>query len=110
MHTGALRFLYDKTTDTRYTWRVRLDDQLPSDWHYTVSVEDSQYQGPLLAASVSTGSHVSICKALNVDVVKFASDVLNAAKAYLADFEIDLNLQANYDQAHPGVIIQEFKS
>ena len=44
MHTGALRFIYDPATDTRYTWRVHLDDQLPPASHYTVTIEDSRYR------------------------------------------------------------------
>jgi hypothetical protein len=108
MHTGALRFLYDRTTDTRYTWRVFFGEGLRPEWHYRITTEDERYQHQLRALAVSTGSTSSTCKSLNVSIPRFVEDLDRATKGYLADFAIDTSLQANYDHADPHIIIQEF--
>ena len=108
MHTGSLRFLYDRTNDTRYTWRVYLGKGLRPDWHYSITTEDPQSQDQLYAPCVSTGSRHSVCKALNVSIPRFAEDLSHATQLYLSDFENNTNLQTNYDNAHPHIIIQEF--
>jgi len=55
MHTGALRFLYDKKADTRYTWRVYFGEGLSSGEHYTITAQDARYQDQLMTLGVSTG-------------------------------------------------------
>ena len=62
----------------------------------------------LYAPCVSTGSRHSVCKALNVSFSRFAEDLSHATQLYLSDFENNTNLQTNYDNAHPHIIIQEF--
>lgn len=108
MHTGALRFLYNKNTDIRYTWRVFFGEGLSPGEHYTTTTHDPQYQDQLMALGVSTGSTTPRVDSLNVSIELFAADVKRAITAYLDDLAADPQLQANYDLAHPKIIIQEF--
>jgi hypothetical protein len=57
MHTGALRFLYDRASDTRYAWRVYFGEGLRPAWHYRITTEDEQHQEQLRALPVSTVVH-----------------------------------------------------
>ena len=82
MHTGALRFLYEEKNETGYTWRIYFGETFPSSiGHYTLTVEDPQYQDVLRAAVKGT---VSTVKALNVKLTAFAADILRVAKDYTA--------------------------
>jgi hypothetical protein len=108
MHTGALRYLYNRTTDTRYTWRVYFGEGLRPEWHYRITTEDERYQEQLRALPVSTGSTSSVIKALNVSITQFIGDLRHALQVFLAEFEVDASLQAKYDNAHPRIVIQEF--
>jgi len=109
MHTGSLRFLYNRTTKTRYTWRVYFGEGLRPEWHYRITTEDERYQDQLRALAVSTGSTSSTIKVLNASVPRFVGDLNHAAQAYLSEFETDSRLQANYDKVLPRILIQEFK-
>jgi hypothetical protein len=109
MHTGALQFLYNRTTDTRYTRRVYFGEGLRPEWHYRITTEDEQYQEQLRALPVSTGSANSVIKALNVSITRFIGDLSHALQVFLTEFEADASLQANYDNAHPQIVIQEFR-
>jgi hypothetical protein len=108
MHTGALRFIYDRTNDTRYTWRVFFGEGLRPEWHYRITTEDEQYQDQLRSPIISTGSTTSACKALNVSIPRLIADLSRSNLRYLSEFEADPVLQANYDAAYPRIIIQEF--
>jgi hypothetical protein len=57
---------------------------------------------------VSTGLAHSVIKVLNVSIIWFISDLSRAVRAFLAEFEVDTSLQANYDTAHPRIVMQEF--
>lgn len=108
MHTGSLRFLYDRTTDTKYTWRLHFGDGLRSEWHYRITAEDEQYQDQLCALPVSTGSTSAAIKALNVSIPRLVDDLDRAVQSYLAEFDADVNLQLKYENAQSRIVLQEF--
>lgn len=108
MHTGALRFLYDRKADARYTWRVYLDALPPHFTHFTITDEDPTYQDQLLAPVVSTGSTTRTTKALNVSIPVFAADLRRAMSDYLEDLAAESVLQTHFDRADAHIIIQEF--
>jgi hypothetical protein len=108
MHTGSLRFIYDRANDTRYTWRVFFGEGLRPEWHYRITTEDEQYQDQLRSPAVSTGSTSSACKALNVSIARLIEDLALATTRYLSEFESNVTLQRNYDVAHPQIVMQEF--
>ena len=110
MHTGALRFLYDKTNDVKYTWRVHFGFTFPPNVrHYSITTEDARYQEMLKAVPVSTASSSSKIRALNLGIIHLVSDLKRGLTAYLADLETDLVLQTNYQKASPKILIQEFE-
>jgi|GEM_PF-2607452 len=79
MHTGALRYLYEPSTGTAYTWRVHFGGVFSSAGfgHYTLTTEDPAHQRDLLA---SVDGNVTCVKALNLQITQFAADILQVAK------------------------------
>lgn len=110
MHTGELRFLYNEETKSAFTWRVHFGDKLPSDLHYSITVENKQYQNSLLSAVGEKVIGKTICKSLNLSILKFVSDLKICTARYLDDFEIDPILRTNYVKAHQHVIVQKIPS
>jgi hypothetical protein len=109
MHTGALRFLYDRTNDVKYTWRVHFGFSFPAHiQHYTITTEDAKYQDMLREIPVSTASSSTTIRALNLSIIHLVGDLKRALAAYLADLETDFVLQANYERATVSVLVQEF--
>jgi hypothetical protein len=108
MHTGGLRYLYDRRHDIKYTWRVYFTSLPDGIGHYTVTTEDRANAGELATFAVSTGSKTSVIRALNVGIVPLVQDIKRAQQAYLADLATDATLQSNYRAVAPRVLIQEF--
>jgi hypothetical protein len=107
MHTGALRFLYDEKNETAYTWRIYFGDTFPSSvGHYTLTVEDLQYQDVLRAA---VNGKVITVKALNVQLTAFAAGILRVANDYAAEMAKDPTLQSNCELVYPTVRVQQLK-
>jgi hypothetical protein len=107
MHTGALRFLYDKKTEIGYTWRIHFGDTFPTSiGHYTFTAEDPQYQGILQRAV--NGKVVGV-KALNVQLTAFAADIQRVAHDYTAAMTKDPTLQSKCEGAYPDIRVQQFK-
>jgi hypothetical protein len=107
MHTGALRYLYDKSSKVAYTWRIHFDDSFPSQYeHYTLTVEDSAYQPDLLAA---VNGRVDAVKALDVRLTMFAGDVLRVAEAYTTAMRADPTLRARCESVYPGIRVQPIR-
>jgi hypothetical protein len=99
IHAGALRFLYDKKTETGYTWRIHFGDTFPrAIGHYTLTAEDPQYQDMLQGA---VNGKVVAVKALNVQLTAFASDTLRVAEDYTATMTKDPTLQSKCEGAYP---------
>jgi hypothetical protein len=107
MHTGGLRFLYDKNNHARYTWRLHFMEFPAPYRHYTITREDPRHQDQLLAPVVSTGSTVQDTRAMNVEIVHFALDVREASRKYCDDLKVNTALQANYEKVSPKITIQE---
>jgi hypothetical protein len=82
MHTGALRFLYDEKNETGHLADLLRRHVSQFRGHYTLTVEDLQYQDVLRAA---VNGKVTTVKALNVQLTAFAADILRVAKDYAAE-------------------------
>lgn len=108
MHTGALRFLYEPSTGTAYTWRIHFGDTFPSPQfgHYTLTTEDQAYHNELLA---SVSGNVSAVRALNLQITQFAADVLQVAKDYTTKMTTNSTLQTNCEGAYPAIQVQILK-
>jgi hypothetical protein len=104
MHTGELRFLYEKKTETGYTWRIHFADTFPSQFgHYTLTTEDPTYQDTLIA---SVNGKVTTVKALNLNITEFADDILRVAQSYTTALGANSSLQANSEAAYPAIRVQ----
>lgn len=108
MHTGALRYVYEKSTQTAYTWRIHFGDTFPGQFgHYTLSDETSNYQDDVIIAV--TGA-VTTVMALNVQLTAFAGDVERVARDYTAALSSDPALQAKCEAVYPKIRVQELRS
>lgn len=108
MHTGALRFLYDKKTETGYTWRIHFGDTFPTSiGHYTLTSEDPQYQDML--QEVMNGKVVAV-KALNVQLTAFAGDILRVAQDYTATMAKVPTLQSKCEGAYADIRVQQLRT
>lgn len=104
MHTGELRFLYEKKTETGCTWRIHFADTFPSQFgHYTLTTEDPTYQDTLIA---SVNGKVTTVKALNLNITEFADDILRLAQSYTTALGANSSLQANSEAAYPAIRVQ----
>lgn len=104
MHTGALRFLYDRQAQVAYTWRVHFNGLLPAGVaHYTLSTEDAAYQDVLLSA---VNGQVAVVKALNVRLTNLSADVVRVARAYTTEMLGDPMLRHRCEAAYAGVCVQ----
>jgi hypothetical protein len=108
MHTGALRYLYEQSTQTAYTWRIHFGDTFPGQvGHYTLSDETSNYQDDVINAV--TGN-VATVKALNLQLTAFAGDIERVARAYTAALRSDPSLQAKCEAVYPTIRVQSLRS
>lgn len=108
MHTGALRYVYEKSTQTAYTWRIHFGDTFPGQFgHYTLSDETSNYQDDVINAVTGT---VTTVMALNVQLTSFASDVERVARDYTAALSADPALQAKCEAVYPKLCVQILKT
>ena len=108
MHTGALRFLYDKKNETGYTWRIHFGDTFPTSiGHYTLTAEDPKYQDMLQEA---VNRKVVAVKALNVQLTAFATDILRVAEHYTAAMTKDPTLQSKCEGAYADIRVQRLET
>jgi hypothetical protein len=107
MHTGALRYLYETLTETAYTWRIHFGDTFPAKFgHYTLTVEDSNYQDHLLGA---VNGNVATVKALNLQLTAFAADIERVAQDYTTAMSNDPTLQTKCEDVYPELRVQLLK-
>ena len=108
MHTGELRYLYEKKTETAYTWRIHFADTFPAGkfGHYTLNVGDPNYQDHLLDA---VDGNVTTIKAFNLNITQFATDMQQVAHTYTTAMNNDPTLQTKC-QAYPEIRVQPLKS
>jgi hypothetical protein len=108
MHSGALRYLYEPKTGTAYTWRIHFGDTFPSAQfgHYTLTTEDPAYQDDLLT---SVSGNITAVKALNLQITRFAADILQVAKDYTTKMSTDPALQTNCVGVYPAIGVQTLK-
>src|ERR1700694_3008348 len=100
MHTGELRFLYEKKTETGYTWRIHFADTFPSQFgHYTLTTEDPTYQDTLIA---SVNGKVTTVKALNLNITEFAEDIHRVAQSYTTALGAKLISASQLRSSLPG--------
>jgi hypothetical protein len=108
MHTGALRYVYEKKTGTAYTWRIHFGDTFPAQLrHYTLTVEDPTYQDDLLA---SVTGNVAQVKALNIQVTEFAGDIARVAHSYTTAMSSNQTLRSNCELVYPMIRVQPIKA
>lgn len=104
MHTGELRYLYNKRTQTGYTWRVHFADTFPAQFgHYTLTAENLKHQTDLIAA---VSGKVAKVMAININITEFAADIQRVAGAYLAAMKASPTLQTKCEDAYPGIRVQ----
>jgi hypothetical protein len=107
MHTGALRYLYEKQTETAYTWRIHFGDSFPTHFeHYTLTVEDPTYQDHLLAA---VDGKVAAVKALNIQLTELAADIQRVAETYTKAMSAAPALRNNCERVYPAIRVQPLK-
>lgn len=108
MHTGTLRYVYEKSTQTAYTLRIHFGDSFPGQFrHYTLSDETSNYTDAVIKAVTGT---VTTVMALNVQLTAFAADVERVARAYTAALSGDPELQAKGEVVYPKLRVQILKT
>ncbi|OBK39822.1 hypothetical protein A5658_02965 [Mycobacterium sp. 1245111.1] len=106
MHTGALRFLYERSTQTAYTWRVYSAGPLPDGAaHYTLSDETSNYQNAVIDA---VAGKVTTVRALNVQLSDFSGDIERVARYYTTALSSDPAMQATCEAIYPKIRVQTF--
>lgn len=108
MHTGALRYVYDTTTNTAYTWRVYFTDAVSiKARHFTLSLEDMAHQQDLLSYAPALPSTI---KALNIHIPSLAADINNVSESYVTAMLADPALQQKVQDVYPLIRLQTFDS
>jgi hypothetical protein len=111
MHTGALRPIYDPTTDCAYTWRIHFGNTFPSDvHHYSATPLPSVEQDYVLdAMSAATNRAPTTVKAFNLQLTTFATDIRRAAERYASDMTRKPELKGKCQGVLAGIWFQEVK-
>jgi hypothetical protein len=111
MHTGALRPIYDPTTDCAYTWRIHFGNTFPSDvHHYSVTPLPSAEQNYVLdAMSAATSWAPTAVKAFNLQLTTFVTDIRRAAERYTSDMTRRSELKGKCQGVLAGICFQEVK-
>ncbi|MDQ6949452.1 MAG: hypothetical protein M3256_25180 [Actinomycetota bacterium] len=108
MHTGALRYIYDRETGGVLTWRVFFG-ALPTGLdHYTVTKVPSAYQEHMLGLAAAAGYTPTQTLALNISLETLTKDLVRAAGRYTAQMVGDDDLQAKALQVFPHIQVQAF--
>jgi hypothetical protein len=107
MHTGALRYLYAKKTNTGYTWHIQFDNTLPATaGHYTLTDVELSDHADLIAAAPGPVNRV---KSLNLRLTTFAADIVGAAISYTVAMRADPAQRSKCEAAWPEIKVQELK-
>ena len=108
MHTGALRYVYEKSTQTAYTWRIHFGDTFPGRYgHYALSDETSNYQDDVIN---TVPYPVTTVMALNVQLTALANDVERVARDYTDELTSGQALQAKCEAAYTKLRVQIMKT
>jgi hypothetical protein len=108
MHTGALQYAYEESTQTAYTWQIHFGDSFPVRvGHYSLSDETPNYQHDVINAVAGT---VATVKALNVRLTDFAADIERVARDYTTALSSDPSLQAKCEAVYPTIRVQSLRS
>ena len=111
MHTGSLRYLYDREHNIKYTWRIFFGE---FEWyqvkaiHYTITDEDDNNPGELATLIPSSGITNSSIRALNVSIPRFVENLRFTLFRYLDEAERDTNMRQNMELSFSHLQFHEF--
>ena len=108
MHTGALRYIYDRETGGVLTWRVFFGALPTGQDHYTLTKVPSAYQEHMLGMAAAAGYTPTQTFALNISVETLTKDLVQAASQYTAQMLGDDDLRAKALQVFPRIQVQAF--
>lgn len=108
MHTGALRYIYDRETGRVLTWRVFFGALPMAHDHYTLTEVPSAYQDHMLGMAAEAGYTPTQTFALNISLETLTKDLVQAADQYTMQMLDDNDLQAKALQVFPHIQVQPF--
>jgi hypothetical protein len=104
MHTSALRYVYEPSTEIAYTWRLHFGRTMPEGVvHYSITDEDIAHQ-----ASVEAAAPVKLraVRALILRLTSFAADVHRSAQAYTTEMLASADFRRRSEVIYPSVLMQ----
>lgn len=108
MHTGALRYIYDKKSQTVYTWQVHFGELPPGRGHYTVTSEDLRYQGYVInLVDLAKLPAPKSVKALNLSLASLADDLVRGAQQSTAAMLATRQKRGNAVSKYPTICVQK---
>jgi hypothetical protein len=108
MHTGALRFAYDRREQVGYTWRVHFGVLPPNIEHYSITPVDPQYQDRLLATLPADARDVRDLRAINLSIPSLVDNLYGGVGRYMHELRESAELQRLYLQAEAYMNMQVF--
>jgi hypothetical protein len=107
MHTGAMRFAFDRHESVGYTWRVQfgiLPDGLD---HYSITTLDPKYQGRLLS-SLPKDCQLKEIRAINISIPLLVTGLYQGVSRYMHLLRESDDLQRKYMATEADMALQVF--
>jgi hypothetical protein len=109
MHTGVLRFAFDRGEGVGYTWRVhfgKLPDGLD---HYSITTVDPHYQDQLLRAPLPEGCALKEIRSINISIPLLVTGLYQGISRYMHQLRVSEDLQRKYLATEAEMTLQLFK-
>lgn len=100
-HTGLMRYLYDTTSDTAYTWKLYFDKLPPGVQHYTITPVDQEYQGDLLKKAACISRAPKSCASVNLSITAFAEEIRRSTREYVKAMQLDPKKRDRAEEKFP---------
>jgi hypothetical protein len=108
MHTGAMRFAFDRRESAGYTWRVHFGILPAGLDHYSITTVDPKYQDRFLQLSLPKDCQLKEIRAINISIPLLVTGLYQGVSRYMHLLRESDDLQRKYMAIEADMTLQVF--
>jgi len=108
MHTGALRFAFDRHEGVGYTWRIQFGVLPHGLEHYSITTVDLKYRDRLLRSPLPKNCELKEIRAINISIPLLVTGLYQGVSRYMHLLRENEALQTNYRATEANMTLQVF--
>jgi hypothetical protein len=108
MHTGAMRFAFDRREGVGYTWRVQFGKFPDGIDHYSITTVDPKYMDRVLLSPLPKGCELKEIRAINISIPLLVTGLYQGVSRYMYLLRDREDLQRNYRKTETDMTTQVF--